>query len=128
METPKIVPQLKFSSLEDFINNNNNFWGYMILDGIRSRENDPFYQRFIKAAPELAAELRQTMTMDHYIKGITLPWEERLPWDKLWEAYNGALKRSSISLVRRGIPRRTELEIEFGPSECNEASHLSAVR
>jgi hypothetical protein len=87
METLKIVPQLQFASLEDFIENNNNFWGYMILDGIRSREEEPFYQRFVGAAPELAMELRQTMTMDRYKAGIALPWKERLPWDKLWEAY-----------------------------------------
>ncbi|VVB78235.1 Uncharacterised protein [uncultured archaeon] len=87
METPKAVPQFEFKSLEHFIEENNNFYASMILDGNRSRENEQFYQRFSKVAPKLAEELKQSMTMENRGKGMALPWEKVFPWDKLWEAY-----------------------------------------
>ncbi len=89
MKTPKIVPQQQFDSLGDFIENSNNFHGYLIFDGARSREHEPFYQRFAEAAPELAAELRKEMTMRNRARAMVYgePWDKVFPWEKLWEAY-----------------------------------------
>ena len=46
----------------------------------------PVYKRFKEAHPELEAELREKVTLRQYNQG-SIPWEERFPWDKLFEAY-----------------------------------------
>jgi hypothetical protein len=94
MNTPVIVHQHQFSSLEDFIENNNNFYAHMSVDSACSRidgeVNDwPCYDRFVQLAPDLAAELREGMTRENYGRATRggEDWEKVFPWDKLWEAY-----------------------------------------
>lgn len=85
IENPQIVPQDQFVSLEEFINRNNNFYA-KLMDSRRGEKNQPYQQRFRKIAPELSKELDGSMTLSQYQQGA-IPWEERFPWDKVWEAY-----------------------------------------
>ena len=94
MEKQKIVLQIQFASLEDFIDGNNNFYAHMIVDSacsmiIDERIGDwPCYGRFAKIAPELALELKQEMIMQNYGRATYgEPWEDVFPWAKLWGAY-----------------------------------------
>lgn len=84
MESTKLVPIRQFSSLDDFIENNNNFWAHMMPDSANSKIGWwPCYKRFEKIAPELAAELRR----EHTFLKCTGENEKNIPWDKLWKAY-----------------------------------------
>jgi hypothetical protein len=93
MDTPVIVPQRQFASLEDFIENSNNFYAHLVVDCARPRigRKDrvwPCYERFNQSAPELAAELRKEMTMQNYGRARRgEPWEKVFPWEKVWMAY-----------------------------------------
>ncbi|MBW2973924.1 hypothetical protein KY346_06050 [Candidatus Woesearchaeota archaeon] len=94
METPKIVPQRQFASLDDFIEGNNNFYARLVVDSANSYVKPervhlwPCYTRFAQIAPELALELKQVMTMQNYGRATQgEPWKEVFPWDKVWEAY-----------------------------------------
>ena len=87
MDKPKIVPQVKFDTLEDFINGNNNFWN-MFAVSHRSRADEPFYKRFREIAPDLAARLEREVHLSWEDRSKkSLPWEKQYPWDKMWEAY-----------------------------------------
>lgn len=92
MVEPKIVSQHQFASLDDFIKNNNNFYARLVVDSACTkigRDDWPVYERFNHDFPELAAELREKMTMLNYrdAMGSDETWREIFPWDKLWEAY-----------------------------------------
>jgi hypothetical protein len=93
METPIIVPQLQFASLDDFIEHNNNFYARLVVDSRNSYVKTdlhlwPCYTRFAQKSPELASELRREMTMQNYGRATRgEPWKNVFPWVKVWEAY-----------------------------------------
>lgn len=85
MEQPVKVPQVQFATLESFIEGGDNFFS-TFLNNHRSRQHLPFYQRFKQMHPELCELLEREITIRRYNRG-SIPWREKWPWEKLWEAY-----------------------------------------
>lgn len=78
MSEPKIVPQVEFEMLNDFVKGQNNYWHFFIEDswlGQFHRENVEAYSRFEKQNSEFARDLMQKATR-MYKEYRQLPYED----------------------------------------------------
>jgi hypothetical protein len=89
MDERKPVPQLKFSSVEDFIEHNNNYYSIWIEDacsGENRRNAYPAYKRMHERYPEFSRNLFEKASR-MWRENYRLSWNERLPWEELFISY-----------------------------------------
>lgn len=92
-ETPQIIPQRKFNSLDNFQKHSNNFYLHFVDDcwaGRIYRAKDAF-QRFQKSHLELEQETTRIVLSDVRDKDLDKnhgPITKKETWEKLLEAYS----------------------------------------
>tara|TARA_Y100000294_G_scaffold177180_1_gene201743 strand:+ start:226 stop:552 length:327 start_codon:yes stop_codon:yes gene_type:complete len=82
MNQPRIMQQKQFESLEQFIDEQNNYYAHFLKgnDWGETRRNRPHFRRFQKAHPELEREVTRK-TCEARFKS------ERLPYEQLYRTY-----------------------------------------
>lgn len=82
------VLQVQFDSLEDFIENSNNYWNWWTEydRGINKRKDAPF-QRFMTRYPRFSKKLIKKIEEESMDRHNELPFEQRLPWKELYASY-----------------------------------------
>ena len=89
MDETQSVPQVKFSSLDDFIDNNNNYYSIWILDsacGENRRKVYPAYKRMHERYPEFSRKLFEKAS-EMWKVNRNFPWKKCLPWEDLFISY-----------------------------------------
>lgn len=80
----KIVPQIQFESLKDFVKFQNNYYVYFVLGGISSNSyrNSAHFKRF----KEQNGDLEKTVTAATTY-AVRSSQAKKLPYELLWKSY-----------------------------------------